>query len=419
MPTLVIRGAALGNDPDLPIADLLIRDGRIVECGADLHVDAAVDDELEEFDASGLVALPGAIDAHARFADARTAAAPADDLGSGTIAAARGGVTTVMAPVVPTSSDTAPMAFAGAAARSAGNVFVDWGLTVGVGRPTPDSAAMLRRIATEPGFAGAYLDLDAVDESATAGPGAILRIAGLAGVPMFVHAGGRLGSAAERRRLQVLGSLGALADVAPHVAPIASAAALEELGDGLVTASTSLAHLCLDALPDGMGVLPPFGGDDDRDALWAALVDGRLDGVISDHCSPPLNGADHWIGIASIEVFIPALLTHGVAAGRLDLPTLCTIIAERPARRLGLWPRKGSLDVGADGDVVLVDMDAQWEVDPAQLEGRGKAPAWHGHEMTGRVVHVFSRGQQIVNDGFPLFRPGRGRPATPGVAPTA
>jgi dihydroorotase-like cyclic amidohydrolase len=59
---------------------------------------------------------------------------------------------------------------------------------------------------------------------------------------------------------------------------------------------------------------------------------------------------------------------------------------------------------------VLADPTAVWTVDPAQLEGRGKAPAWHDRELTGRVVHVFSRGQQIVNDGFPLFRPGRGRP---------
>ena len=75
-----------------------------------------------------------------------------------------------------------------------------------------------------------------------------------------------------------------------------------------------------------------------------------------------------------------------------------------------MWPHKGSLQVGGDGDVVLVDPTAVWTVDPAGLEGRGKAPAWHGRELTGRVVHVFSRGQQIVNDGFPLFRPGRGRP---------
>lgn len=406
---LLLRDVRLGDEPGLPTADLLVRDGRITARGPGLESPEDVEG-LEIVDAGGLVALPGAIDAYARLADARTPQAPADDMGSGSIAAARGGVTTIVAPAVPGSGDTVASSFAAAVGRTTGNVFVDWGLIVGLGRPTPESAAQLSAVAGEPGMLGAFLDLDAVDEAATAGPGAILRIAAVAGQPIAVHLGGALGPTAERRRLETLASLGALADVAPFAAPIASAAALEALGDGLITGATSLAHLCLDALPEGATVRPPLGDAADRDALWAALADGRLAGVVSDHRNEPMNGKEGWIGIASIEMLLPALLTHGVAAGRIDLPTLCAIAAERPARQLGIWPRKGSLQVGADGDIVLVDPDATWTVDPAQLEGRGKAPVWHDREMTGRVVHVFSRGQQIVNDGFPLFRPGRGRP---------
>ena len=211
---------------------------------------------------------------------------------------------------------------------------------------------------------------------------------------------GRLGGAGERGRLEALTSLGALSDIAPHVVPLTSTEAIELLPATIATASTSIAHLCLDELPFDMRVAPALGSDEDRDALWAALADGRLEGVVSDHRSEPLDGDSEWVGIASLELFVPALLSFGVAAGRIDLPTLCAIIGERPARRLGIWPQKGSLQVGADGDVVLVD---------PQLEGRGKAPAWHDRELTGRVVLVFSRGQQIVNDGVPLFRPGRGR----------
>ena len=413
MATLVIRGAAQGDDPARGVCDILVRDGRIAERGPDLVVDQALDEEHEEIDGTGLVALPGAIDAHARIADPRTPQAPADDLGSGTIAAARGGVTTILAPVVAAAPDTPPMAFDGALVRGQGNVFVDWGLYAGVGRPDPGSADMLRGLAARDGFAGAYLDLDAVDEAATAGPGAILRIAGLADVPITVRAAGLLGADAERRRIGVLSDLGALADVRPHVLPVATARGLEAL-DGIATASTSLAHLCLDALPEGAAVRPPLGDAGDREALWQALAAGVLEGVVSDHRSEPLNGAAGWVGVSSVELLVPALLTHGVAAGRIDLPTLCEVIAGRPARRLGIHPRKGSLEVGADGDILLVDLERTWVVAPEGLEGRGKAPAWHGRELTGAVVHVVSRGQRIVADGAPLFRPGRGRPAFAG-----
>ncbi len=412
MATLLLRNLIFGDSSSGETGDLLIRDGSIIERGPGLTFVPGPDDEdeeHEEFDAGGLTALPGAIDALVPIGAPRGAGAPADDLGSGTVAAARGGVTTVIVPVSPGERETCDVTFHDAERRASGSVFVDYAFLVGIGQPAVDTAERMRGVSFHVGFAGTYLDLDAIDQAATAGPGALLRIAAVGELPMTVRAAGRLGGDAERTRLQTLSNLGALADIAPHVAPIVTAGAVEALADGIATASTGLAQLCLAELPDGLRVRPPLVTQADRDALWAALADGRLEGVVSDHRSEPLDGDSSWVGIASIELMVPALLSYGVAAGRIDLPTLCAIIGERPARRLGLWPQKGALQVGADGDVVLVDPTATWTVDPAQLEGRGKAPAWHGRELTGRVVHVFSRGQQIVNDGFPLFRPGRGR----------
>lgn len=413
MSTLLIRGGRFGDEPGLPLGDLLVVDGRISERGPELAVPEVPEggEPAEIVDAEGLVLFPGAIDTHAPLAGPKTPSSPADDLGSGTIAAARGGVTTIIASSRASSGEDATAVFRDVAGRAGGNVFVDWAAVVALGRPVPETARLLGDLRNEPGFLGAFLDLDAVDESATAGPGAILRIAAVADVPILVQAAGRSGRRAEARRIDTLVGLSALADVRPVVVPIASTAALEALDSDLLGGCVGLPHLILDAVPEGHLLRPVLGSDEDREALWAALIDGRLDGVASLHRSPPLSGAYRdWVGVASIELFVPALLTHGVAEGRIDLPALAEIIAERPARRFGLWPTKGSLQVGADGDVLLVDPDAEWEVDPSGLEGRGKAPAWHGRRMRGQVVHVFSRGQCIVRDGSPLFRPGRGRP---------
>lgn len=411
MATLLVRGCVFGDSADGEVGDLLIEDGRIVARGPGLALPepADPDDERIEVDATGLVALPGAIDGLAHLAVPRGRDAPGDDLGSGTIAAARGGVTTVVAPAIPALTETLDVGFHDAERRASGNVFVDYAFLVGLGRPTAETPERLRGVAFHRGFAGAYLDLDAVDQAAVAGPGAILRLAAVADAPITVRAAGRLGGEVERTRLITLANLGALADIAPHMAPVVSKEAVDALGGCIATASAGLAQLCLEELPPGLEVRPGLVSVEDREAVWAALADGRLSGVVSDHRGEPLDGADDWVGIASIELFVPALLTHGVAAGRIDLPTLCAIMAERPARRLGLWPEKGSLRVGADGDLLLVDPAATWTVTPEGLEGRGKAPAWHGQELTGRVVHVFSRGDQIVADGAPLFRPGRGR----------
>ncbi len=413
MSILLIRGGRFGDTPGLPEGDLLVVDGRIAERGPAIEVPEVEEgaEPVEVVEAEGRVLLPGAIDAHAPLAGPKTPSSPADDLGSGTIAAARGGVTTIITSSRASSGEDAAAVLRDVTGRASGNVFVDWAAVVGLGRPTPETARLLGDLRSEPGFLGAYLDLDAVDESATAGPGAILRIAAVAGVPILVQATGRSGTRGEARRVDTLVGLSALADVRPVVVPIASRAALEQLDDALLGACVGLPYLILDGLPEDHALRPALGTEDDREALWEALIAGRLDGVASLHRSPPLSGAYRdWLGVASVELLLPALLTHGVAEGRIDLPSLAEITAERPARRFGLWPTKGSLQVGADGDVLLVDPDAEWEVDPTGLEGRGKAPAWHGRTMRGRVVDVYSRGQCIVRDGSPLFRPGRGRP---------
>jgi dihydroorotase-like cyclic amidohydrolase len=410
MATLLLRNLVFGDTSGGESGDLLIRDGSIIERGSGLTFAPEEGEEFEEFDAAGLTALPGAIDALAPIGAPRGAGTPADDLGSGTIAAARGGVTTVAVPLVPGARETCDVAFHDAERRASGAVFVDYVFLVGLGQPLADTPERMRGVGFHVGFGGSYLDLDVTYQAGTAGPGAHLRVAALSETPITVRMAGRLTGAGECARLEALTGLAALSDIAPHVLPLASAEAVEALPATIATGSTSIVHLCLDELPYSMRTAPALGSAEDRDALWAALADGRLEGVVSDHRSEPLEGDSDWVGVASLELFLPALLSAGVAAGRIDLPTLCEIIGERPARRLGMWPRKGSLQVGADGDVALVDPTAVWTVDPTQLEGRGKAPAWHDLELTGRVVHVFSRGQQIVNDGFPLFRPGRGRP---------
>jgi dihydroorotase-like cyclic amidohydrolase len=398
---LLLRNVGLGDEPGCPVGDLLVVGGAIAGRGEGIEAPA----EAEEVDLAGLVALPGVIDMHAPLAALRSKAAPADDLGSGTIAAACGGVTTVVLPVDPLAGEPAAGAFNDVVTRSKGAVQVDWAATIAATvATTADSVAPLLGM---PGFAGLLLDLDG---AAPAFPQAALQAASRSGAPLVVRMAGSLGPEADAARVRAIAELSAVANLPVHLLPLASKAALDAL-EPWTTASPSLAALCLEALPDGCGVRPGLGGEEDRDALWAALVDGRLVGVASDHRPAPSAGAV-WTGIGSLEVLLPALLT--AAEGRCDLAALVEAVAERPARRLGLWPRKGSLRVGADADIAIVDPAARWTVDPDRHQSRGSLAAWGGRELAARVVHVLARGDRVVWDGEPQFRPGRGRPVRVG-----
>ena len=191
----------------------------------------------------------------------------------------------------------------------------------------------------------------------------------------------------------------------------------DALGPAL-TGSTSLAHLCLPAAAArrAAGAAAPGRGRGRR--LWAALADGRLQGVASDHRPPSLRRqpdvAPH-VGIAAAALRLPLLHADGVVAGRIDLPRLAALTAEaaRP-------PPRAVAAQGLARAVAPTPTSCCSTRPPAgrsslgRVEGRGRAPAWDGRELAGGVQSVLARGDWVVRDGTVLFRPGRGRPVTAG-----
>lgn len=400
MSTVVLRNGAFADDPARTVASLVIVDGVIAGRGDEV----AVPEGAAEIDCTGLTLLPGAIDVAGFIADPRRAGSPADDLATGTLVAARGGVTTVVCPISPLSGEPPAAALADVARRASGIAVVDWAALVRVpGGITPDEVAALAR---EPGFAGLYLDLDG---EAVPSPIALAHVAARAEVPLVVRAAGYGAGPAQARRLRALADAVALAGGAAHVVPVASREALAGLEEGLLTGSASLAHLAVDALAEGFQVAPPIAGETAAARLLEALADGRLEGVASCHFPSLFDEAPEWFGIGTLEVFWPALLT--AARGHADLHDLVEAVCAAPARRFGLWPHKGTLMAGADGDVVAVDLDAEWTVDASDTRSRGTLEPWDGRRLTGRVVHVLSRGVPVVADGEAQFGAGRGRPA--------
>jgi dihydroorotase len=162
-------------------------------------------------------------------------------------------------------------------------------------------------------------------------------------------------------------------------------------------------------------VNPPIRGEPDASALLAALADGRIDTVASDHA--PHLAADRvrasiWdvpSGFAGVETLLPLMLT-AVHEGRLSLERLVHASSEAPAKAWGLWPRKGSVTVGADADLTLVDLERPGTVRAAELHGKNNLSPFEGRATLGAVAATIVRGRIVVRDGVLLGQPGWGQP---------
>ena len=113
-------------------------------------------------------------------------------------------------------------------------------------------------------------------------------------------------------------------------------------------------------------------------------------------------------GAPGVELIL-ALLHDTLVARRLPVDRLARLVAEAPARRFGLWPRKGSLLPGADADIVVLDPDEEWVVDPAALVTPAGWSPYAGRRLRGRVRRVLARGEEVFDGARVRGRPGRGR----------
>lgn len=199
---------------------------------------------------------------------------------------------------------------------------------------------------------------------------------------------------------------------------VAAAAMMQQLFPHLdIRREVNLAHLLLDDdSPAGCHakVNPPIRGRADVEALWRSLLAGEIDWVCSDHAccarEHKLGPDEHDIfaaraGFGGSEFLLPGLLGEGRRRG-LSYGRIVELLATNPARRFGLYPRKGEVAVGADADLVLVDPAPRWVVRASDSRSAQGFTAFAGLEMQGRVEQTWLRGRQIYGRGDVLGPPG-------------
>ena len=173
------------------------------------------------------------------------------------------------------------------------------------------------------------------------------------------------------------------------------------------------------ALPDGgkfVG-MPPVRTAADRDALWQGIADGAVHTVASDHApwrlaekiDPALDVASARKGVAELETMLPMLYADGVATGRISLERFVAVTATNPARLFGLYPRKGTIAVGADADLLVLDPTLRRTVDGASGQSNAGYSVYDGRLVAGWPRFVVGRGQVLLDGDGIHADPGRGR----------
>jgi allantoinase len=149
---------------------------------------------------------------------------------------------------------------------------------------------------------------------------------------------------------------------------------------------------------------PPLRDVDEHARLWGEVLDGQVDLIASDHSpSHPSLKKDgdfrsSWGGVAGVQSTLAVLLERGLDGRRLRFEHIAALVAAHPAARFRV-PRKGTLGVGNDADLLLLDPSRSYTLEPAQLLQRHKMSPYLGFEFTGVVVRTIRRGETIFLDG--------------------
>ncbi len=458
MSDLWIRGGTVVSATGREDADVLVRDGVIERVTPRSEAQGnEPTNGARVIEAEGCLVMPGGIDTHTHLAHpiGRLGVTTADDFYTGTVAAAYGGVTSIVDFGLQERDGSLIEAKDARLDLISADTIIDFGFHMIV-TDVNDAvlAEMVHLIGADfPSFKVymTYGDKKIGDDDLIL----LLEVAGANGGLIYAHcendcavthliqrhlAEGNTGPAfhapsrppeveaeATNRAIMLAEVAGAPICIA-HVTSAGAARHVEAARErgAPVTAETCPQYLVLDDSvydPDkGCEVAkfvcsPPMRDRSHIDALWEALAAGSIQQVSSDHApfryeGQKTGGCDNFTeipnGLPGIETRLPILFTEGVAAGRISAERFVELTATAPARIFGLRG-KGVIEAGADADVIVVDPNREVSIDPSMLHSEVDYSPYQGMRLKGFPTHTVSRGEVIVSEGTLDAKRGRGR----------
>ncbi|HXG05490.1 MAG TPA: amidohydrolase family protein [Candidatus Binatia bacterium] len=450
---LVVTGGRVVTPSEVLETDIAIRDGRIAALGP-----AALLPPAEwRLDAAGQYVLPGLIDCHVHLGPVY------DDWRTGSLAAAHGGLTTVLSFVEydAEARETLPRALERLREEAGAQSVVDFGFHFilnhqpyildgladvfrqGVTsfklfmtykrrpyRMCPDDfiARAMERIAALGGLCQLHCEngdvLSYLEEKAIA-EGRVRPTDFPATCPGW----------AEEEAINRAIKLGAMTGCPVYVVHLSTALGLERIKQAQAAGQAVWTETCpqyllltereMETWGPFAKIGPPLRPADgpDREALWRGSAQGYIATVASDHAPRPKaakepgwknifvdeHGRPIPFGSPGLETLVPLMWSEGVVRRGLSPCWLARVMAENPARLFGLYPRKGAIRVGADADLTIIDPSAEWTVTVADHKSIAGWTLFEGWKVRGRVRTTLLRGEVLLDDGKVTRPPGSGR----------
>lgn len=437
--------------------DLLIRGGQVVTPAGVSHTDVAVEGErivaIGRFDghahrvieAQGLLVLPGLVDAHVHMHIASWNAVSPNDWYRGTVAAALGGVTTVID--FPTQTRGRPMMEVVEKYRkeAGSNTVIDYGLHMAITEATPATLCEIEHV-VEYGIPSFKMFMTYRSHNIMVEDDEILeicqRVHDCGGLP-GVHAENASLAEHNYERFEAEGLrapryhalakpdyveaeavnralfLARVAGSRFYIYHLTTAMGVELVRQARQVGQPVLAETCTHYLtltramldrPDGVNWIcsPPLRDVADQQALWSGLNDGTIAVISTDEAG--FNAADkaHAAsecpldeipnGLPGVELRLPVMFAQGVQMGKLSLERFVALNCTNPSRVFGLYPRKGVIAPGSDADLIVINPDRHVTLNTETQHMPVDWCAYEGMDVVGYPAYTIARGQVIVDD---------------------
>jgi allantoinase len=437
---LVVKNARLLLESGLVKGGLAVTNGKISSIATDEHLP----DAETSINADGFIVMPGLIDGHAHIHDPDML--EHEDFTTGSRAAAAGGITTFIDMPLTSQVDTPKIvdekikqgeelslvdfSFYGGMITAENYPAIPLLIEKGVAAfkaftcvPFYTNAGVLTRALSEVSVHGGHLtvhseDQGVLDEFSKDMDGQWdAPIAHSLSRPNF----------AEQLAVKQMVDIAAQTGGHLHIAHITTREGMIEVERGklhsvLVTTEVCPQHLVfqrdeMNRLGPKSKLNPPLRTKQDRAALWSALLRGTIDITVSDHAPCPIEkkeaGAEDireaWSGVDGVQMILRVLLSEGINKGRLSWQRLLRVASRNPARLFGLYPRKGSLQIGSDADFVIIDPNREVKMTPEMMFSKCGWTLYEGLTMKGAPVKTFVRGTQVFEEDRMLVKPGHGK----------